>query len=80
MVPKKMTQEKVVPPEERFDFERMELMNPNDPRAVGPPCHGEHEVAPPGRGSVTGANKHAMWEGCLHWRPRDDEEGSTAGR
>ena len=69
-----------MPPEERFDFERMELMNPNDPRAVGPPCHGEHEVAPPGRGSVTGANKHAMWEAYLHWRPRAEEEGSTAGR
>ena len=66
MAPKKFSLRKVVPPEERYDFERMELMNPSDPRSLGPPCHGEHEVAPPGRGSVTGANRHAMWEGCLH--------------
>ena len=78
MVPKKTTQEKVVPPKERFDFERMELMNPNDPRAVGPPCHGEHEVAPPGRGSVTGAHTHAMWEGCLLTRKARPLGGDVA--
>ena len=39
-------------------------INPQDPRATGPPCMGDHTPAVGGRGSVTGSSKHATWIGC----------------
>ena len=35
-----------------------------DPRHLGPPCHGCHVPAKPGRGSPPGSNKWATWKAC----------------
>ena len=68
MAPKKMTQnlnhKDVAPQTEKYDFTRTQQMNPADPRALGAPCWSEHTPARPGRGSVTGSNRHATWTGC----------------
>lgn len=65
MAPKAKEKKKpVAPASERFDYSRTQGINKDDPRATGPPCHGEHTPAMPGRGSNTGSNAHATWVGC----------------
>ena len=70
------------PDSERYDWER--TVGPDrDPRTVGPPCHGEHVIAAPGRGSKSGANRHARWESCeacglrLSYTPTWGSHGAT---
>ena len=52
------------PDVERYDWDRTIGPDPRDPRTLGPPCHGEHVAEPMGRGSKSGANRHARWESC----------------
>ncbi|CAJ1451200.1 unnamed protein product, partial [Effrenium voratum] len=59
---KKMTI--VVPPEEKYDSARMQGPDPRDERCVGAPCFGAHIPARPGPGSISGANKFAIWGCC----------------
>lgn len=56
--------------DERYDWSRAAREDPRDPRACGPPCHGVHTPAPPGRGSPSGSNGHAMWQACQVCRLR----------
>ena len=53
----------IAPASERYDYSRTQGINKDDPRATGPPCHGEHTPSMPGRGSNAGSNAHAAWIG-----------------
>lgn len=53
------------------DFSRTQGINPQDARALGAPCFGNHIPSEPGRGSNTGSNKHATWIGCIELRRQD---------
>ena len=67
MAPKKekvASTKKAIPAEEKYDWSRTQGPDKEDPRTSGPPCHGEHVEALPGKGSVTGSNKYACWTGC----------------
>lgn len=55
---------------DKYDETRRVGPDPRDPRTTGPPCFGNHEEAPGGRGSVTGSNGHAAWVGCLRCKLR----------
>lgn len=59
-----------VPSEERYDLSREQGVDPRDPRAQGYPCYGQHVPMPPGRGSLSGANKFGRWMVCEKCRVR----------
>ena len=71
------------PRHREYDWDRTIGPDPRDPRTVGAPCHGEHVIAPPGRGSKSGANRHARWESCeacglrLSYTPTWGSHGAT---
>lgn len=87
MAPKKTTEvDKIkarVAADEKYDWERTQGPDPRDPRTTGPPCHGEHVEAPPGRGSPSGSNKFAIWKACqgcglrLSYTPTWGSHGKT---
>lgn len=56
--------------DEKYDWSRATREDPRDPRTCGAPCHGVHSPAPPGRGSPSGSNGHAMWQACQVCRLR----------
>ena len=48
----------------KYDVSRACGPDARDPRMSGSPCRGSHQVAPMKRGSVSGANGWAVWQGC----------------
>eukprot|EP00435_Cladocopium_sp_Y103_P060805 s110_g22.t1 len=50
--------------EESLEWDRAVGPDARDPRLEGPPCHGHHRPAAPGKGSCSGSNKWAKWIGC----------------